>query len=359
MSQRLAQFIEKYRNQLPPEAVGDLESICLESDYFEKTFDNSPCTITLIDHNGVYLNANKKMLETLNKDLKDLVGKKVGEITKDQTIFNLFQEVRNNNLNDKYIVLESIIGEVKKHFWISVNRVGDKFLVIGSDITDYNNLEEEKRFSDKMAFLGEMSTFIVHEINNPLMRISLANEIIQMNAKDPVVIQSTQDVGFMVETISKIIDSLKVFSRRDTNQSDLVSLESLFERSQMILAGKIRNSGVNIISSNLKGAIIEGSEVEFLQIMINLISNSIDAVSECSNKWINVKWEDEKLKIIDSGTGVPELVVPNLFQKFYTSKGNKGNGVGLYLSRELLNNWNLDLIYALEDGHTSFQWVKK
>lgn len=299
------------------------------------------------------------MLDMLGKNLNDLVGKKVGDITNDQTILNLIEELNRENINYKYVVLESVLNEVKRHFWISVNRVGSKFLVMGSDVTDYNNLEEEKRFSDKMAFLGEMSTFVVHEINNPLMRISLANEVIRMNAKDPEAIQNTQDVEVMVETIGKIIESLKIFSRKEAHHLDKVNLESLFERSKMILTGKIRNSGVNIISSNLKDAVMDGSEVEFLQIMINLMSNSIDAVKDSSEKWINVKWEDDRLKITDSGRGVSDKVLPNLFKKFYTSKGNKGNGVGLYLNRELLNKWNYDLVYALDDGNTSFQWVRK
>lgn len=360
MSQKIEKFLSKYGANLSPDAIAELRLISLESEYFEKTFNNSPCTISLINEDGTYANANKKMLSVLKLELKDIVGRKVGEITKDGAILKLFEEARAGLGNEeKYHVLETSLDGERKQFWISVNKVGNKYLIIGSDVTDFKNLEQEKMFSDKMAFLGEMSTFIVHEINNPLMTISMANEIIQMNAPSDQMVKNTEDIALMVDTIAKIIESLKIFSRRDSNQEVDVELESLFERSKMILGGKIKNSGVKVISSNLKNVNIKGSEVEFLQILVNLISNSIDAVKNNDEKWVKVDWSENSLKIIDSGKGIPSHVIPNLFKKFYTSKGNKGNGIGLFLSRELLNKWGLDLIYKLEDGHTSFQWVLK
>lgn len=357
MKQQLENFIEKYKSYLPPEAVVDLNSLKCQSSYLETTFDESPCTISLISQDGHYLNVNSKMLQTLNRSREDIIGHKVGDLTKDSKIWALIESLKSSNETYKHEVLETLIENQRKQFWISANRVGSNFLVIGSDITDFKNLEQEKMFSDKMAFLGEMSSFIVHEINNPLMTIGMSNEVIQMSLKDPKLIKYSEDIQYMVDTISKIVESLKVFSRKQGKENQSVSLLKLVENSRTILSGKEKKSGVKIIIDDLVDVSIQGDEVDYLQILVNLISNSIDAVKGLEEKWVKIKWDNGVLKIVDSGKGIPESVVPNLFKKYYTSKGSKGNGIGLYLSRELLAKQGFDLVYKLESGNTSFQWV--
>jgi len=359
MKKDIQNFIEKYGENLPKEAIEDLNKLSCQSSYLDTAFDQSPCTISLIDKDGTYLNANKTMLNVLKKEKESLVGHKIGDITKDTKILDLIRSLQESPTeNTKYQVVESQIDGKNKQFWISVNRVGDRFLIIGSDITDFKDLEQEKMFSDKMAFLGEMSSFIVHEINNPLMAISMANEIIQMKAKDPVVTKYSEEIETMIQTITKIIDSLKVFSRRSGEEAQSVSLQKLFDNSRIILSGKEKGMKVKIVAENLENATIQGDEVEYLQILVNLMSNSIDAVKNLEEKWVKVKWDGSALKIVDSGRGIPDSVVPNLFKKFYTSKGSKGNGIGLYLSRELLRKQGFELVYSLEEGNTSFQWKR-
>ena len=359
MSTKVNNFIEKYKHLVPQEAIAELSQISMEYEYFEKTFTNSPCTISLVRADGTYIAANKKTLDLMNATLDTLSNRRVGDVTNDDSLLKIIQETANSGVEEKYLVFETKINNDLRRFWISINKVGENFLIIGSDVTDYKNLEEEKQFSNKMAFLGEMSSFIVHEINNPLMSISMANEIIQMNSKDSVIRGHTQGIEEMIETINKIIASLKIFSRKDTNDEDNVDLDLMFEQSLMVLSGKIRNSGVRIFSEGLTGISLPGNKVEFLQVLVNLISNSIDAAKNTTDKWVKVCWENNRFKVVDSGHGIPDHVVPNLFKKFYTSKGSQGNGIGLYLSREILNKWDLDLIYEVDGPNTSFQWISK
>jgi len=358
MNTQLENFLKKYEADLSQEAISELKIIIQESEYFEKTFTESPCLISLINEDGTFANVNKKMLSILDLELENIIGKKVDKITENKTILKLCEQVKDEDTRGgNHHILETTLDGEKRQFLMTFSKVGNKTLIIASDVTDYKRLEQEKNFSDKMAFLGEMSAFIVHEINNPLMAISMANEIIQMDAVSDKMVKNTEDISLMVDTIVNIIESLKQFSRRGEDKQEEVYLEGIFERSKIILSGKIKKHGVKILQSNLKDIKIKGSEVDFLQILVNLISNAIDAVKNNDDKWIKIDWTGSTLKVLDSGQGIPNQVIPNLFKKFYTSKGHEGNGIGLFLSRELLNKWGFDLIYKLEDGHTSFQWI--
>lgn len=360
-SNKINQFIEKYSASLPPEAVQELELIAQEEDYLRKAFDFNPCTICVIDESNNYLNANEKMLNILKVDSAELLGKKVGSLTKDPTIINLIEDLRLSTEDAKHITIEVLVAGQKKFFWISANKVGTRILTTGLDITELKQLEEEKKFNDKLALLGEMSSFIVHEINNPLSSIIMATEIIEMenldNINNKTLSKYTEQIKSMSAVIEKIIDSLKSVVRKDNQSSTTVSLQDVFDKSRIILSGKIKKSKVRITTENLDQAIVFGNELNLVQVLVNLISNSIDALSAVDNKWIKIEWQDGILKVVDAGLGIPVSVKDNLFKKYYTSKGEAGNGIGLYLSRELLRKMGYDLIYKVDSGHTSFQWV--
>jgi PAS domain S-box-containing protein len=348
----VSEFIEKYKNQLSTEAIKDLKSIDTDFSYLEKIFEYNPCTISLVDENGVYLKTNQSMNAMFKEEV---IGKRIGELTKDNTIPEMIKEMREKGLVAHYKMLEFMsVDDEKKYFFIRINTVGSKFLIMGSDLTQMKNMEQEKEFNEKMIFLGEMSSFIIHEINNPLSTISMSNEMLQISDSDPKEAEVYHNqIQEMVETISKIIESLRTFSQKQDHKRPIL-VKDIYEKSRIILGSKIRKSKVNVSSVNLDGIEFEGNALDFIQVFVNLISNSLDAVEGLNEKWVKVQWENNALQITDSGNGIPDQVVQNLFQKFYTSKGTQGTGIGLHLSQTILNKWGYDINYALINNHTSF-----
>lgn len=356
---KILNFYTKYHHLLPKEAQEELGEAVTEYGYLKQAFNESPCTISLIDENFKYLSVNKKMSLLLKKDADKVLGKKIGEITRDSSLLKIIQKFKNDPESEKSHSLEVPLADGSvKNFWLTINKVGKNFLIIGSDVTDFKNLEQEKMFSDKMAFLGEMSAFLAHEINNPLMTIGLSNEIIQLESEgNPKIAELTGQVDSMVSIMAKIIESLKMFARREDVEKSDVNLYNLLDNALILSRGKINHNDVKIINNVPKDATIHGSQINLFQVMINLINNSIYAVKSNPEKWIEIRWEDNSLKFIDSGKGIPENILPNLFKKFYTSKGNQGNGIGLHLSKQFLNESGYNLVYKLEGENTSFQWV--
>lgn len=357
MSYKLNSFINKYGHLLPAEAQQELQDIEQEHRYLIKAFENNPCTIALLDENNVYLKANPEML----KISPNLIGSKLGELTKEETVPRLVAKLKAGSEHHVHEILNVNIQGEAKVFWLSATKVGNKVLTTGLDITSVKQLEEEKSFNDQLAVLGEMSSFIVHEINNPLSTLMMASELIKFTNEDEVqnseIAENLEQVFKMVEVIRKIIASLKTVSRKGKGLKQELELSSVIEKSQVILSGKIKKSFTKISVECVEGVKIEANEVELLQVLVNLISNSIDAIQSFEEKWVKIKWENQGLKIIDCGLGIPPEIETKLFNKFYTSKGEKGNGVGLYLSKTLLNKNGFDLKYTKEGNNTCFSWI--
>lgn len=356
---KLQNFINKYKNILPEEAFFELLSISKEYSYLTKIFNSNDCTISLVDENGTYLIINPKMQNLTG----DIVGKKVGEMSKQLKISEMLNYLKNNNqINEISEIVESIINETRKIFLIQMTRVEDKFLLMGSDITEIEGLKRQQEFNDRMVMLGEMSSFIMHEINNPLNAISMSAEIIELMSKGKInpekMAQPLNNIMNMVETISKIISTLKSFSRKSEGNSEILDFEKIFNQAELVLKPKLKMINI-ILSKEIDSSELVGSEIEFLQVLVNLISNSIDAIQDKEEKWIKVVWKNSQLQIIDSGKGIPQKIVGRLFEKFHTTKGSKGNGIGLYLSKEILNKNGYELEYKLENDNTSFCWIKK
>lgn len=230
---------------------------------------------------------------------------------------------------------------------------------MGSDITEVQELRSQQEFNERMTMLGEMSAFIVHEINNPLSTISLSSEIIEMISKDPQITEKSIKITQMTEVISKIIRSLKSFARNSTEFSE-INLVDIIDQAKVIVGPKIKQAGVKISVDIPDGVTLVGTDIDFLQVLVNLLSNSVDAIKDNNgDNWINIVWKDNYLHVIDSGKGIAPANVTKLFQKFHTTKGSKGNGIGLYLSKTILNKNGFDLNYKpTDEGNTSFIWSK-
>lgn len=355
MNKKINSFIQKYKQLLPKEAVEELESINLEYQYLNEVFNHSQWTISILDSEGKYLKVNPKMSSIVG----DITGSKIGELSKDSSLTELFNEVKSKNLSSSFKIIETTLNNKKQHFFLTINKIGDRYLLMGSDVTEIQNLKNQQEFNERMSMLGEMSSFIVHEINNPLSVISLSADFIENFPQNEKVQSKAESITKMVEVISKIIKSLKSFSRKN-NESHELSMNDILEQALVLVGPKLKKSRT-ILTKEISDDSVYGVDIDFLQVLVNLISNSIDAIQnfEDGKKWIKVIWKDQKLSVIDSGSGIPLALENRLFEKFHTTKGSNGNGIGLYLSKQILERNGFDLQYKKTDeGNTSFVWNK-
>lgn len=211
-------------------------------------------------------------------------------------------------------------------------------------------LENALKEAAKLSAIGELSASIAHEIKNSLFIISATCETLETflgsSSEDlkSQVKYSIVDINENLERVDKIIKGLSNNSRIVKDEFKPVKIKQVIDNSIALVSGKLKKNGVNV-STSLGSEEVEvfGRHSDIGQVLVNLISNSVDAISELhiKDKWIKIEvlQDDEKTKIsvIDCGGGISEEISESLFDSFFTTKEiGKGTGLGLSISKKLL-----------------------
>lgn len=209
-------------------------------------------------------------------------------------------------------------------------------------------LHEQMEAHTRMSTLGELSSGIAHEINNPLMVLSgQAQKALHLLA-DPS--SNKNEVGVSLQKIidhsariAKIVRSLRIFSH-DDSQDPFTSYEvkALIEDTLEICKPLARLNSIDIVVNDFDPKLsLECRPGQLSQVLVNLIQNSYDAISNLKEKWISVSVSDLGNQICftvtDSGRGLPPEVAEKAFNPFFTTKPTgKGTGLGLSVSKGIV-----------------------
>jgi light-regulated signal transduction histidine kinase (bacteriophytochrome) len=208
-----------------------------------------------------------------------------------------------------------------------------------TDLTDRRARETALRMAEKLELTGRMTSVIAHEINNPLEAITNLLYLLSMEMRtdetSSVYIQKAQ---YELERISGITKQTLRWSKESVQNAEVGRVGTLFEDVVRLFAGKMGNRQVTI-------TITGGEEVRFFgvvgqmrQVMANLVSNALDAVPVGGQIWLDAATHEETIEIAvrDEGSGMSEEAERQLFQPFFSTKGDLGNGLGLYISNEIV-----------------------
>ena len=337
--------------------------------------DNLPDMVWAKDIHGKYLFANKAICENLlmAKDTEEPIGKtdvffalREREKHKDKKNWHTFGELC---FDSDEIVLETMkparfeeYGNIKgKLLYLEVHKApffdeeGRLLGTVGSgrDITEEviakNKLKEKDQLlmqQSKMAAIGEMLQNIAHQWRQPLSSISsISTSVIvqkQVGALDDEhLLLSMENLNNNAQYLSKTIDDFRDFFRPNKEKS-IFNFSEIEQKVLSLISSKIHKSNIEIISS-FEDIQINNYKNEFIQVIINIINNSIDALndSEVSPRVVFIdayKNEDTVVvKIKDNAGGIPEKIMGNVFEPYFTTKHKKqGTGIGLYMCEEII-----------------------
>lgn len=193
----------------------------------------------------------------------------------------------------------------------------------------------------KLAVIGQMSTSIAHELNQPLaaLRTLSANaaRFLERGALDTAG-SNLQAIGELVDRMGRITASLRAFARRGGDQGQ-ASLEQAVDAALFLLHSRIEQERPTLHRA-FAGARLAIDQTRLEQILVNLLSNALDALREQPRRelWLSgaAQGADYVLEVRDSGAGIPPDLRAHLFEPFFTTKpGEKGLGLGLTLSASL------------------------
>ncbi len=218
-----------------------------------------------------------------------------------------------------------------------------------TEIESAENQRKKVEALSKMAILGEIAGGIGHEINNPLTFLSITTDAISTSiTRVPPDVQSIESslnkMNLAITRIGKIISGLRAFSR-DGSQDPFssFSVKSLLEETLSFTMQKIKQNSIHFSMDTFPPSLnIEGRQAEISQVLVNLISNALDAIETLSDKWLRITVTDlgrfVEISFIDSGPGIPEKIREKLFNQTYTTKPvGKGTGLGLGICKRIVD----------------------
>jgi PAS domain S-box-containing protein len=241
-----------------------------------------------------------------------------------------------------------------------------KVIGLNWDISDLRTKELKIIQNAKMATLGEMSSNIAHEINNPLTIIIGQLQLLDLEFKsDKIDFEKIKQISKSIENttlrIAKIIKGLKTFSRNAENDPfEQITFKQIIEETLSFCEQRFKNQQIQIkILPYDPHIILECRPTQISQVLINLLQNSFDAIANLKEKWIHIEIMQNqhmtKIKITDSGQGIPPELQNKIMQPFFTSKPKEvGTGLGLPICKEIIENHQGKFYYDPNCSNTTF-----
>lgn len=191
----------------------------------------------------------------------------------------------------------------------------------------------------KLATLGQMSTEIAHELNQPLNILALCEAGISMEAVRPdidraKILDKTSRIRRSIDRASRIVNHMRVFGRVDSGEFAPIDVRQAIQDALTINQKHLKADGVDLVLEiSERELLVMGTDTKLEQVILNLISNAKDAVltnAEHPKIAITARREAGRIDILikDNGGGVEESSLSKIFEPFWTTKPS-GQGTGL------------------------------
>lgn len=232
-------------------------------------------------------------------------------------------------------------------------------LVFLRDITERKRAQERMAQSDKLRAVGELAAGVAHNLNNALTVIQGRAQLLMMRSEDEATVKSleviTRAVGDGSQTLRRILD----FARRDkakdfapVDLAELISSSVEIARPKWQDRAATRSGNIEVSVENQGAVYVLGEASELREVVLNMIFNSVDALPNGGLIEMGSRPELESacFWVADNGNGMPSDVLARIFEPFYTTKGDRGTGLGLAASHGIIERHGGRIVVVSEPG---------
>ena len=328
----------------------------------------------VLNQDCIISDCNKPFEKVFKTEKNSLIGKNLFDLNFPKNIIaqkgSLKTCISSAKKDEKVYKLQVALKNTEKHYNVEISGIYEDgncigILILFKDITqhliDMQNLEKNQNTlmeRERLASLGQMIGGIAHNLKTPIMSISGAADGLEdliteykKSIDDPEV--TKEDHHAIADDMSSWINKIRTYDSymsdvitavkgQAVNMNDekpiLFTIKELLNRVNILMKHELKNA---LVTLNISYKISENTQIlgninSLVQVLNNLISNAIQSYSGKPNQTIDlvVDKKNDKivLSVIDHGCGISKEVQDKLFSQMITTKGQKGTGLGLFMS---------------------------
>lgn len=220
---------------------------------------------------------------------------------------------------------------------------------------DLRRAQDDLVQAAKLAALGQLSAGITHELNQPLAALRTFSDnaaaFLDRGRLDRVE-ENLRHIAGLTERMARITGQLRSFARRSDNRPEDVAIARAVDNALTLLAEKVRRVGAAVTVEIAAGLSVRCDPLRLEQVLVNLIGNALDAVTEREVRQVAVTGQAAArgrvlLRVADTGPGIADNHMPHLFEPFFTTKPpGVGLGLGLVISASIIRDHHGSLTAA-------------
>jgi PAS domain S-box-containing protein len=230
----------------------------------------------------------------------------------------------------------------------TLNPEGNEILEVNRDITVQLKSEEALRESEKLAAMGRVAGIIAHEINNPLAAITNIFYLLRNHPSLNAEARSYADAAERELTRVSHITRQTLSFYRESKQPTSIRVHELLDDVVELQKRQFQVNKIELQKRYFTASNVTGFPVELRQVFLNLISNAVQAMANGGVLRLRVidsiDWPTRQrgpcISVIDTGVGIKPEDAHRLFEPFFSTKAAKGTGLGLWISKGILQKYN-------------------
>ncbi|MGA2378837.1 MAG: ATP-binding protein [Spirochaetia bacterium] len=213
-------------------------------------------------------------------------------------------------------------------------------IIIIEDITEFDKLQKQVILSDRLASVGLLAAGVAHEINNPLEIVYNYLKYIKFSFDDAKLHETVDELNEEITYIAGIVRNLLSLSDTAQVEREEIDINEMIRSTMGLLRHNAVDKRISItFNSSEKEIALTVNRNEVKQVILNLVKNSFEAMPSGGDIRIDTsRTTDERgrpcaaIVFTDSGPGIPDANLHNVFIPFYSTRKGKGDNVGLGLS---------------------------
>jgi PAS domain S-box-containing protein len=338
---------------------------------FEAVFNDVPDAMLLADTERAIVMCNPALSRIFGYASAELIGKKTQILYESLKEYERQGRIRFNlgteaELKPYVVSYKRKNGEVFPGETVGTSiktNNGDTLGFIGviRDITERKRAEEQARQHQaelahiaRLNTMGELATGIAHELNQPLAAIAnyaaASRKMLDSGNTHPdKLARALEATQTQAKRASEIIRHLRQFVRKQSPHKTPINLNDLINSVLSFMESEIDNQSIKIrleLTEELPEVIADSIQIE--QVLVNLVRNSMEAMNHVEpdgrqlfvGTYLNKEQDAAQVEVADTGVGIDTETLNTIFEPFVTTKGDKGMGLGLSISRSIIEAHN-------------------